>query len=653
MKVYGKLENADLESLSADPTPASLGRVYYNTTLGQVRYYNGSSWLTVGSGSSSGINYISSNPDAEAGTTGWSTYADAAGALPVYGTGGSPVTTWTRSTSSPLRGSGSFLLTKDAANRQGEGVSFAFTLDNADLAKPLTITFDHTVGSGTYATGDVAVYIYNVSNSEIIQPSGYQVLSTTAGVPYKTIASFQTSASGTSYRLILHVASTSASAYTVKFDNFKVGPDSATQGTPTEDFKLDSGFTPASGAFGTVTLQSLWRARVGDRMLARGYFKTGTIAGGTISIALPSGIYIDSTKFNSVQGNRVGTWTAVRSGANANISGSNYEGPIFYNGSTTNAVFFALSTGSNVLNQAIGTDIFTTNDGVTVQFEVPISGWSSNVALSDSSDQRVVAFQGSMAAQAPQTLSATTASTLSSVRDTHSAFSSNTYTIPVQGYYVIMWDANGGTENPSATGQKIQANIMKNGSLLKRGELAAQATGSLASWPVSAFITELFSAGDTITVNVASNFNTPGTTATGILSINRISGPAVVAASEKIYLTYVTNGGTSLTANTTNADWSTKVVDSHGAWSGSVFTAPRPDFYHIQGQAKMSATSNNLQFYKNGSNTLRVYGIGSQALKPFSFSYYLNAGDTLSIRSDGSDTLSASTTDHWISISSQ
>ena len=52
---------------------------------------------------------------------GWAAYADAAGATPVDGTGGSPTTTVTRTTSAPLIGDASILLTKPASDVQGEG----------------------------------------------------------------------------------------------------------------------------------------------------------------------------------------------------------------------------------------------------------------------------------------------------------------------------------------------------------------------------------------------------------------------------------------------------------------------------------------------------------------------------------------------------
>ena len=69
----------------------------------QVLTTNGSgtlSWATSSGGGDSGINYIT-NGTAEDDTTGWATYADAAGTKPVDGTGGSATITWTRNTTTP------------------------------------------------------------------------------------------------------------------------------------------------------------------------------------------------------------------------------------------------------------------------------------------------------------------------------------------------------------------------------------------------------------------------------------------------------------------------------------------------------------------------------------------------------------------------
>ena len=164
----------EIQSGTVDPTSvattAPIGAMYMNTSNGLIyrKLDAGSStnWEILGAAGSSGINYIT-NSGAQANTTGWATYADAAGAVPVDGTGGSPNVTWTRSTTTPLRGIAEFNFVKDAANRQGQGVSSAFTIDLADRAKIMQISFDYDVVSGTYSGGtsstnsDLIVYIYD------------------------------------------------------------------------------------------------------------------------------------------------------------------------------------------------------------------------------------------------------------------------------------------------------------------------------------------------------------------------------------------------------------------------------------------------------------------------------------------------------------
>lgn len=50
-KIYGQLEKAQLENLSADPTPPSTGLAYWNTTLVNPRVYDGTVWQNIALGS--------------------------------------------------------------------------------------------------------------------------------------------------------------------------------------------------------------------------------------------------------------------------------------------------------------------------------------------------------------------------------------------------------------------------------------------------------------------------------------------------------------------------------------------------------------------------------------------------------------------------
>lgn len=259
---------------------------------------------------SGGINYLSSNPDAEADTSGWSTYADAAGTSPVDGTGGSPNSTWTRTTTSPLRGSGSFIFTHNSgASRQGEGVSYAFTIDSTDKAKVLQISFDYMVNSGNFVAGtsstdsDLTVWIYDVTNATIIQPSSYKLLSNSATLGDKFNATFQSASNSTSYRLIIHCGSTSTSAFTMMFDNFNVGPSTYVYGSPITDW---TAYTPTIVGFGTPTNTSFKWRRVGDSIQIEGVFTTGTSTAVLGTFTLPNGSVIDTTKIDVTTGNFFG-----------------------------------------------------------------------------------------------------------------------------------------------------------------------------------------------------------------------------------------------------------------------------------------------------------------------------------------------------------
>lgn len=167
-----------------------------------------------------GINNFIKASTAETSTqpAQWSTYADAAGTSPVDCTGGSANITWTRNTTAPLRGAADFKLTKDAANRQGQGVAYAFTTGPADPAAILTVSMPvKSNEDAAYADNDVRVYVYNVTGAALITP-------TVTGVrigAYTYTTQF-TLNSSTSYRLCFHISSTNASAYDVYFDDITV-----------------------------------------------------------------------------------------------------------------------------------------------------------------------------------------------------------------------------------------------------------------------------------------------------------------------------------------------------------------------------------------------------------------------------------------------
>ena len=214
-------------------------------------------------------NYILAG-DASFGLKGFANYSNTAGVAPVTGTGGSPATTLAITTASPLSGTSSFLWAKSGANRQGEGFSYDFTIDSALRGQQLAINFLYEILSGSYATGDMSVWVYNITDNAMVQPSGYQIISTGIAGPSQQMV-FQASATSTSYRLIFHTASTNASAYSLKFDNITVTPQTGGYGLKAKPNTIQK-FTSGSGTY--TTPAGVYQIRV--RMVGGGAGGTGS-----------------------------------------------------------------------------------------------------------------------------------------------------------------------------------------------------------------------------------------------------------------------------------------------------------------------------------------------------------------------------------------
>ena len=622
------------------------------------------SWAAAPSG---GINYIG-NDDAETDVSSWATYADAAGNVPVNGTAGSPNTTWTRTTTTPLRGAGSFLWTKaSGASRQGEGVSYDFTLDSADQAKVCGISFDYIVASGTFTASDgitaplgdgtttttagnstVQVFMYDVTNAVLIPVTPSVLTSNSTTTPSSYRGSFQTASNSTSYRLILHTAMATDAAMTAKFDNFYVGPDTtkALLGAPVTDWVA---YTPTIVGFGTPTKNFFYR-RVGDSIEVQGNFVSGTPSADVASVTLPAGTAIDSTKLpTTTNGTQLSAFSNTN-GASSGLGTNGVAAAAFYDGSDTAKVYltYQIHNSSNGYVKVNGNAFAASGTIFSVRFTVPIAGWGSNVLMSNDTDTRVVSASYYVSAA---TFSATTTTPINydtKIYDTHSAVTTSAsawkFTAPVSGYYQI-----GGYYSVTAATSRMA--VYKNGTIVTDIAGDSWTGGSAPNYTLKLV------AGDYIDFRPGSNKDIQG----GALSdaavtkivITRVTGPATVAASEKVFAVYNSNGGTVITGSTTNIDFSTKDKDSHSAWSGTTFTAPYAGLYNISGTVKTtSASSQNVYAYVN---TVYKYNLSTSATSQFkqmSGALYLNAGDALTIRADAM-TLSNSATDHWISISSQ
>ena len=352
------------------------GTVVFASDQNKAYVDNGTSLVAIGSGSSG----LYSTIDFEDNSTGGiSTYADAAGSTPVDGTGGSPSSTFTVNSSSPLRGTYDGLFTKSAANRQGEGFSLPITLSNADLGKTIQVIFDIKT-SANFVSGDMVFYVYDVTNSTLITPS-QTILPTGTSSQYSV--AFQAT-TGTSYRLIWHVATTSALAYTVEVDQISYTSVVRPVVAGISDWKVSS--VTYSAGFGTVTNNVCEERREGDSIVFRGSLTSTSPAASIASVTIP--YTIDTTKLSipantsAQDGNTVGTWTA-------NVVGVSNAGYVLTApGTSTTTLYFSrqLLDSASHLTPSSSTSTQVTSGGVLVwEARIPVANLSSNITLASTS----------------------------------------------------------------------------------------------------------------------------------------------------------------------------------------------------------------------------------------------------------------------------
>lgn len=642
------------------------GDVYtYSTTNDRLPVGTNGQVLSADSTASTGLKWISSpsgvlnfitNSDAEIDTSGWATYADAAGTQPVDGTGGSPTITWTRSTSTPLNGSASFLFTKGASNTQGQGASYDFTLPLEFRSKVLQIQVPYIINSGTFTAGsasidsDLTVWIYDVTNSVLIQPTTYKLFSNSSTTPNTLFSNFQSSASGSSYRLILHCSTTSASAYTVKFDDIKVTPTTYSYGTLITDW-INAGptnitaTTTAPTKSNNIVADYMMYRRVGNNAEIVMYYEqsstSGTAAGsGDYLFNLPPGLVIDT---NIIKASSAYTGAgAVEAGAI--IGTSSVKEPAVNN--STGFVQVYSSTAVRAIGRATGAlgtfgsgwfPITTAaNKNFWLSFSVPIVGWSAQTQSSDVNDQRIVTFKASgdpaSASSGNPVIFPTT------TYDSHAGYNSTTgrYTIPVTGVYRIS-----GYITSANTG--VELSVYKNAS----ADTKVGATDSNGECTYNGSLQ--CNAGDIIDIRPN---NTLDAGAGSTFCIEKVANPASITSTETIAARYTIPSGKT-TSSTQPIDASTKVIDTHNAvttGSSWKFTAPVRGIYQVTVGVYYGAGASDTYIYKNGSQDAWLCQPFSSTGANGSAIIQLNGGDYIDVRAASAVTTNAAPNSPHISI---
>jgi hypothetical protein len=508
----------------------------------------------------------------------------------------------------PLSGARSLLVTGAAGWTAGQGfISDEFTLDRMDLGKPLTVTFDYervtgTLNfSGTLGSQTLMVYIYDATagGANWIQPAGFLGMNQSSG-PGRVTATFQSSVvAGQKYRVAVIASQAVGSACSLEFDNFTCSRVTAPIGPVVTDWVS---YTPTIGNLNAGTNPSQffrWR-RVGDSIQIMGNITaggTGIFATGDVTISIPSGLSFDLTKMSVTSETVIGTGSIHDTGigrfpCSVNLGGSNF----FILVVRANA-----ATGGNVVGNVFPSAGWYNAAGDSISFELmaPISGWSSSVQMSNDTDTRVVDLKVNNASSiTPSGTIGTSFSTATNinfnttpVKDSHSAYSSGVFTVPVSGDYFV--SARAEMSHTSSTGTFVGLSIGVNNT-----ERMAQGIKPAISnaYPfVSGLITGL-NAGDQIAVRLFGDSTSKAfvTSVVNDFTVHRLSGPSVIAASEVVEATYqalagnVMNNGTEMWL-----DYGTKIRDTHNAVSGAgsgnktvsnagwKFTAPITGRYYV------------------------------------------------------------------------
>lgn len=154
---------------------------------------------------------------------------------PVDGTGGSVTgVTFTRNTSTPLVGIASFDLGKDASSREGSGVSTDFVINSIDKDTTLQISFIYQASSGMVlgSSSDAQVFVYDIGNSVLIPVTPVRTLAGPVSTAKEFVGTFN-STSSSNYRLIVHIATASTTAWDLLLDSVTVN-DEVTPGVATQ-----------------------------------------------------------------------------------------------------------------------------------------------------------------------------------------------------------------------------------------------------------------------------------------------------------------------------------------------------------------------------------------------------------------------------------
>lgn len=605
-------------------------------------------WMAAGGGGSGSgrVNFLTGDDSTFTTALGNLTgFDEGAVSTPVDLTGGSP-TVLTASRVTTFDSTGGLQLSHSAADGQGEGQGYSFTIESKYLATSCDIEFSYKNSSG-YLDDKLEFWIYNVTNAQLIQPNDYKIKSSLTAGKFK--AQFQTSATGTSYRYGFFCPNTTATAYTMQVDDIIIGPsiyNYGLVGTDPVSFTSVITATTTNPTKGTTTFdEARWWRVGGDMYLRWDYNQTtsGTSGSGTYYLSLPPGYSIDTSKIVTPA-----SLSAAPVVGHGSASGDGGAFVVSVVADSATKVHFELTNATNSPTFWSNTfnDLANANIRMSIIAKLPILGWSSNVQMSETADLRIVA---AIVTGTPANINANDPFIFPTVsNDTHGAYNNSTgyFTCPSSGFYEVSALVNG---TATFNGQGFILEL--NGTMYSLIGVGA----SSAAWGSGILYAN---AGDTLSLSCSAS---QSSLSTSYAQFSKVLGPSAIAATEAIDARYY-GSSTSISGALATVVWDTKDYDSHGSMSSGLFTVPSGGKYQVNvglaiGGTFVLNTTTILEIQKNGTAKTNVtkYSGGAVTNETIQVSDVIScvSGDVIRVQVSSTGTLPtiiSSNTKNFVSI---
>ena len=215
------------------------------------------------------------------------------------------------------------------------------------------------------------------------------------------------------------------------------------------------------------------------------------------------------------------------------------------------------------------------------------------------------------------------------MKDTHGAWTTNKFTVPVPGDYFIALSSK-------VTTSSANINVYVNGTV------SINLGVTTTSYATASIVMPDLKAGDVVTLRLDGT----RTLSSGyVLSIFKLSGPAQIAASETVTESYWLSANF-VVSTATPINFDSREFDSHNAVTTSPtawrFTAPISGVYNVSGYVTLNSAY--LKLYKNGSALKGLsYSTLSNPSGGFSTIVRLLAGEYVDLRTAISATATGGT----------